>query len=1020
MRRTFACLVAGLALFLVHASGAWAADKTLDLKVLVISTGNASVDPGLDLMDDVLNEVGVPYDVLDSSTEVMTPGRLSAGDHGFYNGVILTNSELFMPDGSGSGFSSLEWDTLHAFERDFGVRESILSGFPATNPGLGLDYGMTDIIAGNDFQGIWQAPAGGTEIFEYVNEANPLPITDFAFAGRPFVIYAGEPRDTGVGPHVQPLLNWRDDLSKTFVSYLRYDDGREVLLSTISNAWFLIHSQVLAYEFLNFATKGVFIGSREVYLESHVDDLFLENELWDPAANAVDLSRTFRMDAASVQNARVSTDALRAEHPTAGSFALDFAFNGSGAVPTFRAPPDALLGSVADTFVRQNDPNENFGTRTEGEVRTRTGDSRRTLLRFDVSAYAGATAERATLTLFTDGSDEINARICAVTNGWDEGRGGSQNATWVNRRTGIRWTAAGGDFNASSCVPFRLRNERYVSVDITPIVAGWLAGAPNNGLIIVGTTSGYGEVSLREDSTSRRPSLLVRFAPELVDDPNATAESDLRPVADTFLRQQEQISNFGNRTKGEVRLRSGDNRHTLMRFDLAGITGPAQNATVTLWTEGSEEPNAKICRVTNSWDEGTGSILSGATWLTRRGFTGWSASGGDFDAASCVGFRLPNQNYVSVDVTGIVNSWLGGTSANNGFIIVGTTSGFGTVGLREDAVARRPLLRVNTGNANLDELTTAIVQNKAAFRFVNHTFTHEDMDAGAGFADYNFSRSEILQNRDTWTRLGLPARAENDSVLITGEHSGLRDRRGNQDPADDVNYPAGLNTQLMQAAQDAGVRYLASDASHPTQAAEQVVPGFNLLLLPRYPTAVFYNASTPAENTDEYNYIHHERYLEAGQDPCTIPGAICSPRTYDQILAAEADTTLRHMLSYKAWPHFFHQSNLRNYGGTGSTLMFDWLEAVFDRYETLMVLPVRSLPYYEIGKRTEQRLAARGAGVRGTINLTTNLVTLLSDSPATASVTGVAGGQQYGGQSIRSVAFGPAAQEFAVERSLGQ
>ena len=126
MRRTFACLVAGLALFLVHASGAWAADKTLDLKVLVISTGNASVDPGLDLMDDLLNEVGVPYDVLDSSTQVLTPGQLSSGDHGFYNGIILTNSELFLPDGTGSGFNFLEWDVLHAFERDFAVRESYI------------------------------------------------------------------------------------------------------------------------------------------------------------------------------------------------------------------------------------------------------------------------------------------------------------------------------------------------------------------------------------------------------------------------------------------------------------------------------------------------------------------------------------------------------------------------------------------------------------------------------------------------------------------------------------------------------------------------------------------------------------------------------------------------------------------------------------------------------------------------------------------------------------------------------
>ena len=203
---------------MVHAGGAWAADETLDLRVLVVSTGDASVDPGLDLMDDVLNEVGVPYDVLDSSTQALTADRLFSGDHGFYNGVILTNSELFLPDGGGSGFDSLEWETLHAFERDFGVRESIISGFPATNPGLGLDYGMTDIIAGTDFQGRWQAPAGGTEIYEYVNEANPLPITDFAFAGRPFVIYAGEPRETGLGPHVQPLLVWQNDTQKSFVS----------------------------------------------------------------------------------------------------------------------------------------------------------------------------------------------------------------------------------------------------------------------------------------------------------------------------------------------------------------------------------------------------------------------------------------------------------------------------------------------------------------------------------------------------------------------------------------------------------------------------------------------------------------------------------------------------------------------------------------------------------------------------------------------------------------------------------
>jgi hypothetical protein len=837
-RRTLVCLFVGLLSLFVHAGGAWAADKTLDLRVLVVSTGSASTDPGLDLMDDVLNEIGVPYDVLDSSTQTLTPDRLFSGDHGFYNGVILTNSELFLPGGGGSGFDALEWETLHAFERDFGVREAVVSGFPATNPGLGLDYGMTDIIAGTDFQGRWQAPAGGTELYEYVNEANPLPITDFAFAGRPFVIYAGEPRETGVGPHVQPLLVWQNDTQKSFVSYLRYDDGREVLLSTISNAWFLIHSQVLAYEFLNFATKGVFIGSREVYLEAHVDDLFLGNSLWDPAANVTDESREYRLSAGDVQNAVAQTAALRTAHPTAAGFVVDFPFNGSGAA-----------------------------------------------------------------------------------------------------------------------LP--------------------------------------------------------------VDPPTA----NLRPVADTYIEQDDPYDNHGRDSRGGVQFRSNDEERTLIRFNLAGQpASPVQQATLTLWTDGSNQINAKVCRVTNAWDEGVGYFLSGATWRFRRGITRWTTYGGDYDSAGCIPFRLRNEQPVTIDVTPLASSWLGGASPNNGLIVLGTSFGEGEIGLREQSTSsRRPLLTIDYAPVVPDELTNAVLANKNQFRYMNHTFTHEDMDTSAGLANHAFSTSEIQQNRDMWTSLGLPAKAENDRVLLTGEHSGLGDDMGTElDPTDDLHFPAGKNDQLLQAAQDLGVRYLGSDSSRPGQNAERFVPGFDLMLLPRYPTAIFYNATTPAENTDEYNYIFHERFVNAGQDPCTIPGAICSPRSYEQVLAAEAETTLRHMLAYRKWPHYFHQSNLRNYNGAGSTLLFDWLDAVLDRYESLLVLPVRSLPFYEIGRLSEQRLAAKSSGLRGRLDVATGTVTLQADGPARMPVTGLAGGSLYGGQSIRSVEFGTVPQSFTVDPALGQ
>ena len=58
---------------------------------------------------------------------------------------------------------------------------------------------------------------------------------------------------------------------------------------------------------------------------------------------------------------------------------------------------------------------------------------------------------------------------------------------------------------------------------------------------------------------------------------------------------------------------------------------------------------------------------------------------------------------------------------------------------------------------------------------------------------------------------------------------------------------------------------------------------------------------------------------------------------------AEADSALRNMLTFKKWPHFFHQSNLAKYDERGNTLLFDWLNAVFTKYERLLTLPVKNL-----------------------------------------------------------------------------
>ena len=85
-------------------------------------------------------------------------------------------------------------------------------------------------------------------------------------------------------------------------------------------------------------------------------------------------------------------------------------------------------------------------------------------------------------------------------------------------------------------------------------------------------------------------------------------------------------------------------------------------------------------------------------------------------------------------------------------------------------------------------------------------------------------KAEITKNRTVWGLLGLPEKSQNNRVLVSGNHSGLKDRKCTDDialhpemfdvQADDVAFDqGGANPLFLQAAADLGVDYLASDSS---------------------------------------------------------------------------------------------------------------------------------------------------------------------------------------------------------------
>jgi hypothetical protein len=813
---------------------------SLDLKVLVVSTGPRAADAGLELMARTMDQYGVPYDVVDSSATELTDAMLRDGDRGRYNGVILTSADLYTP--SGSGFTLEEWQRLHAYERDFGVRESVVSGFPATNPALDLDYGMGAVAALPTSTGRWVAPAGTGRLFSYVNTTNTLAIPEYSVSGTPRG--AG-----GTSPAVTPLLVDHADPSRALVSRLSYADGREVLLSTIGNAWYRLHSNVLAYQFLDFATKGLFIGGRTVSLSTHADDLFLADDLWDPVANVTDTNQQYRITPADLDALVARQNALRAAHPLASGWKVIHSFNGVGADNSTTVTRTTAKANQ-DTRLSRSMPLRNWGRSTTLVVdRSTTSENRALIKPSSVTAPAGTLAKVVLTVQVTTSNVALPVQVCPVTQSWTEGSG-----------TGV----AGDQLGAS-------------------------------------------------------------------------------------------------------------------------------------WTYRSTTANSNR----------------------------WTTPGATYDAARCVSATLPTSGKAVIDITSIHAAWKGGL-ANNGVVVLAAADGSATLASAETgSAANRPAIGFDVA-APTDPLTARVVQLRDEFGWINHTYRALQMDrlcpdpdepqpAECPRTDYQTAYDEIAQNRTVWTTLGLPDYEEGLAYLLSDSHAGLHDRNGTEeDASDDVPFPQGLNPAFFQAAQDLGVRYVASDSSRPNQDREQRVPGYNVFVAPRYPTNAYVNATTPAQNTDEYNWIYHERYVAQGQDPCTIPAAICATKTYEQVLEYEADTTVTHMLSGKAWPHYFHQTNLHDYGG-GRSLLTDWFDAVMTRYDALFTLPVKTPLAYELGPALEDRVVAAEQHVRGWVDLATGQVTLQADGAARPLVTGLAGGEVYGGQSQRKVDVGTTMTTFTAE-----
>jgi hypothetical protein len=319
-----------------------------------------------------------------------------------------------------------------------------------------------------------------------------------------------------------------------------------------------------------------------------------------------------------------------------------------------------------------------------------------------------------------------------------------------------------------------------------------------------------------------------------------------------------------------------------------------------------------------------------------------------------------------------------------------------------------------------DPLLAAFQPIASQFWWINHTYTHvwlgciQDFDVnpwqcvtdGNGnteYVDFDTIQSQIEGNVQWAQQNGIPM---STTELAPGEYSGLRIVP--QQPNDNPNLVSAIN-------QD-GVAWVAMDASREPA----MRPIGQALGLPRHPIDVFYNVSTKADETSEYNWIY-DSTANGGSGACQASGQCLAPLDLKTgwssfILPVQTRTMLGTVLANDPRPFYMHQSNL-----TGDRLGFALMNNVLSGYRSV---------YAGNTPIINQRLSDDGAALHaqdvwaqtlsaGTVSgyVQGNTVTVIGPSGTSVPVT-VPNGTKIG--SSNGAAFGSAyAAELSARSTLG-
>lgn len=248
------------------------------MKILLLSaTNDDALEPTITLAIKVLRNFAIPYEhhyFVESGNKVRgLPQLVDSNNVAQYYGVILSNGLLAYANSLGefqSALSQTEWSTLNQFKKDFNVRLVSLYTYPRTE--LGLEYLPTK----ENNKATTLLPTSSYIAFDKAYPKNlELPLANSW-------VYPTKILNPEIA---EPVLN----LENHFTA-----DGSQAIAAAIVKPlntekemhFFFAQSQyftpsiALSSGWIHWLTNNLYAGKRRIYLNVHIDDVFLSTGLF--------------------------------------------------------------------------------------------------------------------------------------------------------------------------------------------------------------------------------------------------------------------------------------------------------------------------------------------------------------------------------------------------------------------------------------------------------------------------------------------------------------------------------------------------------------------------------------------------------------------------------------------------------------------------------------------------------------------------------------------------------------------